>query len=330
MNPKPNIVILATGGTIASPTGDVTGEHYGYANIPVTDLVQSVPALHQIANIRTEQIVQIDSSAMTQAIWIKLAKRTAELAAQSDVDGIVITHGTDTAEETAYFLSLTIPTTKAIVLTGAMRPAASLSADGMRNLYNAVVVAAAPQSRNKGVLLAFNDAITTAREVTKTNVSSTDSFRSPEFGLLGYVYGNRAYFYKQPTYRHTANSEFNIHEINDLPKVDIIYGYADNNPCVVDALIKDGVAGIISAGVGKGLQPPAMTAALIRARQQGILVVRSSRGISGIITPEPDFDDLHQFVAANTLSPQKARILLALALMKTKSFEKIQIIFDTH
>lgn len=327
---KKKIVILATGGTIASPTGDLTGEHYGYANILITDLVQNIPEIHQLVHVQCEQIAQIDSTEMTQALWITLAKRTAQLAQQDDVDGIVVTHGTDTIEETAYFLSLVVNTTKPIVLTGAMRPAASLSSDGLRNLYNAVVIAQDPQSHGKGVLLAFNDAITTAREVTKTNVSSTDSFRAPEFGLLGYVYGTKSYFYKQPTYKHTATSAFNIEQIVALPKVDIIYGYADNNPCIVDALIANGVAGIVSAGLGKGLQPPATLAALVKARQQGILIVRSSRAISGVITPEPGLDDVHGFIAANTLSAQKSRILLALALTKTNDHRKIQTFFDEY
>ncbi len=331
MNKKqPHLVILATGGTIASSTGDLTGAHYGFANIGIETLIANIPEINQLARLDYEQIAQIDSTAMTLDLWLILAKRAATLLARDDIDGLVITHGTDTAEETAYFLSLVVPSSKPIVITGAMRPAASLSADGLRNLYNAVIIASSPASHGKGVLLTFNDVITAARDVTKTNVSSTDSFRAPELGLLGYVTDEKAYLYKQPLYRHTTTSEFNIADLTTLPKVEIIYGYADSDPCVVDALVQHGAQGLISAGLGKGLQTPSVLTALARACKQQVIVVRSSRVQNGVITREPDLDDTHGFIASNTLSPQKARILLTLALTKTKKSGEIQRMFDEY
>jgi len=327
MNDKPHVYILATGGTIASLTQQLTGEHYGYASIGIEELLVKIPEINDLANICSEQVAQLDSSDMTQAIWLKLARRTAELVARDDVDAIVITHGSDTIEETAYFLELVINTTKPIIFTGAMRPAQALSADGLRNLYNAVVLAISQQAQGKGALLTFNDTICGARDVIKTNVSSTDSFRAPELGLLGYIYSDRVYFYKQALRRHTAQSEFNIDDIDKLPKVEIAYGYTDSDPVIVDALIKARVRGIVSAGLGKGYQPPPVKQALINARQQGIIVVRAARATSGVVTPEPGLDDKYGFITADTLSPQKARILLAVALTKTQDIDELQRIF---
>ncbi len=327
--PKKNLVILATGGTIASTSHSITGDVYGTADITIDTLLNLIPDVDSYANIKTEQLAQIDSSEVTCELWLTLAQRCHELLKGDSVDGIIITHGTDTIEETAFFLNLVVPTKKPIVLTGAMRPAQSLSADGVRNLLNAIVLASHPLSRAKGVLITLNDQIDSARHVTKTNVSSSDSFRSIELGLLGYISDMSAYFYNQPAHLHTYKSAFSIEDITTLPKVDIVYGYADNDPIVVDALVKNRAKGIISAGLGRGHQPPAMMEALIRARKAGVHIVKASRTNAGIILPN-NKNTAHGFIAANNLNAQKARILLAVALTQTDDIETIQGYFFEH
>ena len=211
----PNIVILATGGTIAG-TGATSTTTVGYtaAKVGVERLIEAVPELKKVANVRGEQVFQVASENMTNDLWLKLGKRVNELLAQSDVDGIVITHGTDTLEETAYFLDLVVKSSKPVVLVGAMRPSTAISADGPVNLYNAVLLAASPEAVGKGVLVALNDQIQAGRDVTKTNTSTADTFRTPDLGFLGYMQDNRAHFYRAPTRKHTVETEFDIARID--------------------------------------------------------------------------------------------------------------------
>ena len=327
-----NVTILATGGTIAG-TGATSTTTVGYtaATVGVQRLIQAVPELAKVANVSGEQVFQIASENMTNEHWLTLGKRVNVLLAQPNVDGIVITHGTDTLEETAYFLNLVVKSRKPVVLVGAMRPSTALSADGPINLYNAVLLAASPDAVGKGVLVSLNDQIQAARDVTKVNTSTLDAFRTPELGLLGYIQGSRAFFYRQPLRKHTVDTEFDISALQSLPNVEIVYGYANVGPVAVDAFMAAGAKGIIHAGVGDGSLAAKVVPALKAARAKGALIVRASRVGQGILARNGEAnDDELDFVVADTLNPQKARILLMLALTKTNSSKDIQRMFYTY
>ncbi|QRX84325.1 type II asparaginase [Glaciimonas sp. PAMC28666] len=328
----PNVVILATGGTIAG-TGASSTTTVGYtsATVGVDKLIAAVPELKKVANVKGEQVFQIASESMTNDHWLKLAKRVNILLARPDVDGIVITHGTDTIEETAYFLDLTVKSRKPVVIVGAMRPSTALSADGPINLYNAVLLAGSKEAIGKGVLVTLNDQINAAREVTKTNTSTTDTFKSPELGMLGYIQGSKPYFYRQSTRKNTLDTEFDITNLDVLPKVDIVYGYADMNSVALDAQVAAGAKGIIHAGVGDGSIAAQMKEPLIAARKKGVIIVRASRVGQGIVARNGEAsDDALDFVVSDTLNAQKARILLMLALTKTNNTKEIQRMFYTY
>ena len=327
-----NVTILATGGTIAgSGASSTTTVGYTAATVGVDTLIKAVPELSKVAQVKGEQVFQIASENMTNEHWLTLAKRVNVLLAQSDVDGIVITHGTDTLEETAYFLDLVVKSKKPVVLVGAMRPGTALSADGPINLYNAVLLAANPDAAGKGVLVAMADQIHSARDVSKTNTSTPDSFKTTELGLLGYIQGNKPYFYRASTRKHTADTEFDISKLDKLPQVDIVYGYANVGPVALNALVAAGAKGIIHAGVGDGSLAASVKTALVAARKQGVMIVRGSRVGQGILARNGEAnDDELDFVAADTLNPQKARILLMLALTKTNDSKAVQKMFYTY
>ncbi|EIJ46283.1 L-asparaginase/archaeal Glu-tRNAGln amidotransferase subunit D protein [Herbaspirillum sp. GW103] len=325
----PNVVILATGGTIAG-TGATSTTTVGYtaAKVGVDALIAAVPELKKVANVRGEQVMQIASENMNNDAWLKLAKRVNTLLAQSDVDGIVITHGTDTIEETAYFLDLVVKSRKPVVIVGAMRPSTAISADGPINLYNAVLLAGSKEAVGKGVLVTLNDQINAGREVTKTNTSTTDTFKTPELGFLGYIQGSKPYFYRQSTRKNTVDTPFDIMNLDKLPQVDIVYGYANMNPIALNAFVAAGAQGIIHAGVGDGSLNNTVVPSLTEARKKGVVIVRSSRVGQGIVARNGEADDDKlDFVVSDTLNPQKARILLMLALTKTTDTKEIQKMF---
>jgi L-asparaginase type II len=327
-----NVTILATGGTIAgSGATSTTTVGYTAATVGVQRLIQAVPELAKVANVSGEQVFQIASENMSNEHWLTLAKRVNVLLAQPNVDGIVITHGTDTLEETAYFLNLVVKSRKPVVLVGAMRPSTAISADGPINLYNAVLLAASPDAVGKGVLVAMNDQIQAARDVTKVNTSTLDAFRTPELGMLGYIQGSKPFFYRQQVRKHTVDTEFDISKLDVLPAVDIVYGYANMGPVAVDAFVASGDRGIIHAGVGDGSLAAKVVPALKAARAKGAVVVRASRVGQGILARNGEAnDDELDFVVADTLNPQKARILLMLALTKTSNTKEIQRMFYTY
>ena len=329
MEKLPNIVILATGGTIAGVAGHTT-KTVGYtsAAITVEALIEMVPEIGEIANISGKQIIQISSQDMNNDIWLELGIKVNELLSNPDVDGVVITHGTDTMEETAYYLHLVVNSEKPVVLVGAMRPSTAMSADGPNNLYNAVVLAGSKSARRKGVLVVMNDTIYSAREVTKSSTFLTDAFQAPGLGALGHIQSNVAHFYKEPMELHTVKSRFSTVELNSLPKVDIAYGYANVTRVAIDAFISSGAQGIIYAGTGNGSLTGEVTKALCDARKKGIIIVRSSRVGSGLVARNGEVnDDEFDFIVSNTLNPQKARVLLLLALTQTTDTKEIQQIF---
>ncbi|MEN6414055.1 MAG: type II asparaginase [Veillonellales bacterium] len=329
--PLPNVKILATGGTIAGSAASntqMTGYKAGALGIDV--LMNAVPQMKQYANVSGEQVCSISSNNMTDEIWLKIAKRVNELLTSDDVDGIVITHGTDTLEETAYFLNLVVKSDKPVVLVGAMRPATAISADGPVNLLNAVRLAASKDAWGKGVLIAMNDEINSARDATKTNTTHVDTFKAPELGCLGYINNGKPYFYRNTTRLHTSQSVFDITGLTQLPDVEIIYSHSGENRALVDAAVAAGAKGIIYAGTGNGSIHDAAEAGLIDAQKQGVVIVRSSRTGNGtVINSVPKWDKEH-FLMADTLNPQKARILLMLALTKTDNLEEIQTMFNEY
>jgi len=329
MDKLPNIVILATGGTIAG-VADSTTTTVGYtsAALTVETLIEKVPEIGEIANISGKQIIQIPSQDMNNDIWLELGTKVNELLSNPDVDGVVITHGTDTMEETAYYLHLVVNSEKPVVVVGAMRPSTAMSADGPNNLYDAVVLAGSSNARRKGVLVVMNDTIYSAREVTKSSTFLADAFQAPGLGALGYIQSNVAHFYKEPMGNHTVKSRFATALIKGLPKVDIAYGYANVTRVAIDAFAAHGSKGIIYAGTGNGSLTRDVTEALCDARKKGIIVVRSTRVGSGLVARNGEVnDDEMDFIVSNTLNPQKARILLLLALTQTTDTKEIQQIF---
>lgn len=328
---KPNIVILATGGTIAgaAPTGTQVG--YTSGQVKIDTMVNSVPGIKDLANIKGEQIANVGSQDMSFDIMLKLAKRINELLPTSEVDGIVITHGTDTMEETAYFLNLTVKSDKPVVLVGSMRPSTAVSADGPLNLYNAVAVAGDPRSQGRGVLVVMNDWIHGAHSLTKTSTTDVQTFMSPLRGLVGVVAYGKSDFYNNPVWKHTTASEFDVSQVTTLPRVDIIYACADMSPDLIDASVSTGAKGIVIAGVGNGnMNKPAVDAAA-KAVKKGVVVVRSSRVATGLVGRNVELnDDELGFVASDELNPQKSRILLTLALLKQRPSSQIQELFMTY
>lgn len=328
---RPNVYILATGGTIAGTGSSATGTSYTAGQVAIGELLSAVPQIEDVANITGEQIVKIGSQDMMDEVWLKLANYLNQLLQRSDVDGVVITHGTDTMEETAFFLNLTVKSNKPIVLTGAMRPSTSLSADGPLNLYNAVVTAAAPASIGKGVVIVMNGAILSAHGATKTSTISVQAFQDLNAGALGYVFNGQAYYNQTTDKLHTTQSVFDVSGVTKLPRVGIIYSYSNVESEAINALINSGYKGIIHAGVGNGNIHKNIFNELTLARQKGVLVVRSSRVPSGPTTTDAEVDDnAYKFVASQELNPQKARILLMLSLLTTNDWKTIQHYFDTY
>ena len=334
--PAPPVVwVLATGGTISGGGASSSSlTEYRPGAYSGAELVAAVPDLARHATIRVEQVANVGSPNITFDDWLALAARIdAIFDDDPNVAGIVITHGTNTLEETAYFLNLTVRHDRPVVLVGAQRPATAISADGPLNLLNAVRTAASPAARGKGVLVVLNDEINAARDVTKTSTYRVETFRSRDFGFLGYVDGDRVTFYREPTRRHTAASEFDLTGATTLPRVDIVYSYVEPNPVLIEALIEDGVDGIVLAGTGAGTVSRRERAALDRVSELPAgsrpIVVRSNRTGSGRVVPLPAYDD-RGMVAGDTLNPQKARILLMLALTKTRDIDEIRRMFREY
>jgi L-asparaginase len=327
---KPKIVILATGGTIAGAQASSSQVGYTSGSFSVDDLIKAVPQLQDLADLSGEQVANIGSQTMNHEVWLKLAKRVNEVLADTNTDGVVITHGTDTMEETAYFLSLVVKSDKPVVLVGSMRPATAIGADGPANLYNAVALAANPDARGLGPLVVLNDEIHYAHEAQKMNTTELNTFHSPNRGRAGVINVGHAHFFNKNTTRLGVNSEFSVDGMtpSDLPDVEIIYSYENLGPDMINSLVKQGVKGIVLAGVGDGNTTDAAIAALADAAKQGVAVVRSSRTGSGLVVRNVEVnDDKYGFIAAMELSPQKARILLMLGLTKTSDPKKLQEYF---
>ncbi|MDG2955091.1 L-asparaginase 2 [Bisgaard Taxon 10/6] len=323
----PNLTVLATGGTIAGSGESEVSSAYQAGQLNIDTLLNAVPEIKTLANVKGEQVVKIGSQDMTDDVWLKLARTINSQCGSTD--GFVVTHGTDTMEETAYFLDMTVKCEKPVVMVGAMRPATEKSADGPLNLYNAVVVAKDKKSAGRGVLVAMNDEVLGARDVTKTSTTAVQTFHSPNFGTLGYVHNSKVDYERSPESKHTIDTPFNVDHLEKLPKVGIIYAYSNMPVEPLKALLDAGYEGIVVAGVGNGNMNKANLDLLAEAAKKGVTVVRSSRVPTGYTTRDAEVDDSqYGFIASGTLNPQKARVLLQLALTKTKDVAKIQQYFE--
>lgn len=329
---KPTVVVIGTGGTIAGSGKSATDTStYATATVGVDQIVKALPELAQVATVRSEQVFQVGSKSINDDLMIRLAKRVDEVLKQDDVTGVVVTHGTDTLEETAYFLNLTVPSTKPIVFAASMRPSTAISADGPLNLFDAVVVAGSREAVGKGVLVTVNDEIHTARDVAKTNTFKTDTFKSP-YGPLGYVVEGKPIFYRGVSRPNTVGSEFDIERIDRLPRVDIAYSYSGSDGTSYAAFAAAGAKAIVNAGTGNGNVSDALLAPLADLRTRGVFVVRASRTGSGALYRGSSYkdDDKRGWIVADDQTPPKARLLMALALTKTQDLVELRRMFETY
>ena len=327
----PNIVILATGGTIAGAAATGTQAGYTSGAVTIDSMLAAVPGIKNLANVKGEQISNVGSQDMSFGIMLILAKRINALLVQKDVDGIVVTHGTDTMEETAFFLNLVVKSDKPVVLVGSMRPSTAVSADGPLNLFNAVGVAVDPNSRGRGVLVVMNDWIHGAHSLTKTSTTAIQTFMSPLRGLVGISSYGKNDFYNTPQWKHTTASEFDIANVERLPRVDILFACADMSSDLIEASVAKGAKGIVIAGVGNGNMNQSSLEAAASAAKNGVVVVRSSRVVTGTVGRNVEVnDDEMNLVASNELNPQKSRILLMLALLKPRTTAEIQNLFYSY
>ncbi|QAX85926.1 L-asparaginase [Pseudomonas sp. DTU12.3] len=324
-----NVVVLATGGTIAGAGASAANSAtYQAAKVGIEQLIAGIPELNKLANVRGEQVMQIASESITNDNLLQLGRRVAELADSKDVDGIVITHGTDTLEETAYFLNLVEKTDKPIIVVGSMRPGTAMSADGMLNLYNAVAVASSKDARGKGVLVTMNDEIQSGRDVSKMINIKTEAFKSA-WGPLGMVVEGKSYWFRLPAKRHTMDSEFDIKNIKSLPDVEIAYSYGNVSDTAYKALAQSGAKAIIHAGTGNGSVSSRVVPTLQALRKDGVQIIRSSHVNAGgfVLRNAEQPDDKYDWVVAHDLNPQKARILAMVALTKTNDSKELQRMF---
>jgi L-asparaginase len=329
--PLPTVAVLATGGTIAGAAATDVQAGYTSGQLGVEQLINAVPQAKKLAVLKGEQISNIGSQDMNDEVWLKLANRVNELGATAGVEGIVITHGTDTIEETAYFLNLVARTAKPVVLTGSMRPATALSADGPLNFFNAVAVAANTDAAGRGVLVVLNDWIHGAASLTKTSTTAVQTFMSPLSGLVGTVSYGKVEFNRSPVAKHTSESEFSLAGVTALPRVDIIMAYENMDGALIDAAVASGAKGLVIAGVGNGnLTQPAL-AALAAQAKKGIVCVRASRVAVGRVDRNVEVDDDKLgLVASMDKNPQKARVLLRLALLKPRPVADVQRLFSEY
>jgi len=318
----PLVKVVATGGTIANtPSG----------RLNAAEVADAIPALKRVARLEVEEVVRVGSSSITLENWLRLARRINEILAQeAEVKGVVVTHGSNTVEETGYFLSLTIKSDKPVVLTAAQRQFTTLSSDSPKNFLQAVRVAASDDARGKGALIVTNDVINAARDVTKNITYRLETYNSRDLGVLGYVDEDRITFYRTPLKQHTTATPFDVSRLQKLPRVDIVTSYVDADGALIDAAVAHAkVEGLVIAGFPTGSATPAMEQAMNRAAARGIPVVMTNRGGTGRIT-DTRGKEARPLIFGDNLTPQKARILLMLALTTTRDPAEIQRIFQTY
>lgn len=324
-----NIMIVATGGTIAGVGDSGKSATYQAGEINIENIIQSIPVLSSLANLKATQFLNIDSNEMNNEYWVSLNHYINELVLDDNIDGIVVTHGTDTLEETTYFLNLTLKTYKPVVFTGAMRPATATSADGPMNLYQAVALACSQDAMGHGVMAVFSDTIYSGRDIQKENNFKTDAFYSKDFGCLGYMRDDQAYFFTRSYKKHTLQSIFSAKPLETLPEVGIAYYHVGASIKVLESLATY-CKGIIIVGSGSGNYSKNWLLKIEELSQKGIIFVRSSRVTNGIVFDSDVFDPKQVTIPSNTLSPQKARVLLMLCLTQTTDLKKIRQLFSEY
>jgi L-asparaginase type II len=325
----PIVYVLATGGTIAGQGPSATQPaNYQGAQLTGDELLAALPELAEVADVRSIQVANVGSPSIEIGHWIDLAETANRLLSSEDEDvaGIVVTHGTNTLEETAYFLSLTVKSEKPVVVVGAQRPATAMSSDGPYNLYTAVRVAASPEARGMGTLVVMNEQINAARDVMKSSTYRLEAFQSGDLGVLGYVDSDQVVFYRQPLKKHSTDSVFEVSDASELPQVDIVYSYAQASGTMLEALFEAGVDGIVLAGTGAGGNSPGEREAIEKYREAGgeAVIVRSNRTMTGRVLERDGWTKDAGLMHSDNLTPQKARILLMLALAHTEDREEIQ------
>ncbi|MDY6270798.1 MAG: L-asparaginase 2 [Prevotella sp.] len=328
---KPKIRIIATGGTIAGVSASATSSAYGAGQVGIQTLIDAVPQIKDLADVSGEQLVNIGSQDMNDQVWLKLAKRINQLLNNEGYDGVLVTHGTDTMEETAYFLSLTVHSDKPVILVGSMRPSTAISADGPANLYNGVAALVDPSSKGHGVMACMNNELFEAKSLIKTHTTDCATFKGGLYGEVGYVYNGKPVYLHKSVSKQGLTSEFNVDNMTSLPKVGIVYGYANCSPLPMQAFVDNHFDGIVLAGVGDGNFYKDVFDVAVKAQNAGIQIVRSSRVPTGPTNLNGEVDDAkYHFVASLNLNPQKARVLLMLALTKTHDWQKIQQYFEEY
>ena len=325
---KPRVYVFGTGGTISflgATRTDFANYSYEGRQLTIAEMLARIPEAGELAEIVPEQIVNVGSTEVYPSHWLTLARRINEcLASDPDAAGAVVTHGTATLEETAYFLNLTVRHRRPVVVTGAMRPPSAMGTDADNNLLDAIAIAAAPRSAGRGALTVLNNEIQAARDVTKTDAYRLETFRSGHLGFLGYRDADGAVvYYRRPERRHTADAEFDAASVAELPRVDIAYAYAGADGTVIDALAAAGVDGIVAAGLGSGGSPAPFMAGLQRALAAGIPVVIAPQVGNGRAVQTRRFTE-GGYIVADNLTPKKARILLMLGLTATARREELQ------
>ena len=321
----PKVKVFTTGGTIqgAGPARNEVANYKGDGSLVTGKMIlDDLPEANKVADITLEETAAV-ASANTK-ILIQLANEISDWLQRPDTSGAVVTHGTATMEETAYFLNLTVRSDKPVVVVGAMRPFMAISRDGPLNLYNAIRVAADPEARDLGVMVLLNDEIHASRDVTKTNTERVSTFVSRDLGPLGFADSDRIVFYRKLLYRHTHKSEFDVSKLTDLPRVDIAYGYQEGGREAVDAFVAAGARGIVLDDGAPGFGP-----AIQEGRQKGVVFVQSDRKGSGRVMESARAAE-RGVVTADNLNAQKSRELLRLALTRTTDIKEIQRIFDEY
>jgi len=330
-NDRPIVRVIGTGGSIAGVGPDrmdfilypEIGDH-----ITIQQSLDRVPEIQDFAEVRSEDLVSVGSTAIGAAEWLGLAQRiNAIFKDETDVAGVAVTHGTATLEETSYFLHLTVKSQKPVVITGAMRPPTALSTDSDLNLLDAVRTAASPDATGLGVLTVLNNEIQCGRDVTKANTFRVETFRPNELGFLGYADSDgKVVFYRAPLRRHTVDTPFMVDNMTGLPRVDIVYAYAGADGLLVDAVRNNRSDGLVLAGFGGGTFPPTVVEAAVKLVDDGIPVVLATRSTAGRVVTTPKKKE-QGFLVSDNLLPQKARILLMLGLTVTKDRHELQQMF---
>ncbi|MBI2988707.1 MAG: asparaginase [Deltaproteobacteria bacterium] len=334
MSELPRVALIITGGTIDSVGKDrLDLAWYIEANkrLNTGELLAQLPELNSIASVQEVPFRRLPSHALVDKDWLDLVRTIHSIFDGNKADGIVITHGTNTIEETAYFLNLTLKTDKPVVVVGSMRPSSAISADGYLNLVNAVKVAADPDSRGRGALLVMNDTIYNGRDVTKTATYRVQAFQARDLGPLGFADADgRVVYYHRTAKKHTMHTEFDVRSLQSLPRVDVVVSYVGADGTMINAAAAAGAKGIVSAATGAGRPTPAEDEAFDRAyKEKGVIMCLCSRVGSGRVVRSPGLAR-RGFVAGDNLQPWKARVLLALALTKTTNADEIQRMFDTY